>query len=72
MPFGIEDGSTSVRIDDTAQVRSRFRFEKDMFPEVAEFALVLAGDEEGRRRALLAPLDVYKRQGMSPALSWRK
>ena len=56
LPFGIEDGSTSVGIDDTAQVRSRLRFEKDVLPEVAELALVLAGDEEGRRRALLAPL----------------
>ncbi len=45
-----------VGIDDAAQVRSRLRFEKDVLPEVAELALVLAGDEEGRRRALLAPL----------------
>ena len=45
-----------VGIDDAAQVRPRLRLEKDVLPEVAEFALVLAGDEEGRRRALLAPL----------------
>ena len=56
LPLGIEDGSTSVGIDDAAQVRPRLCLEKDVLPEVAQLALVLAGDEEGRRRALLAPL----------------
>ncbi len=56
LPLGIEDCKARVGIDDAAQVRPGLGLEKDMFPEVAQFALVLAGDEEGRHRALLAPL----------------
>ena len=56
LPLRIQDCSASVGIDDAAQIRSGFRLDVDVFPVVAKLPLVLARDEESRRRAALAPL----------------